>query len=126
MENEIVGQPSTSEKAHFTPAGRGRAPNSFKNRNKPREPRKDSGGAKPTHPDTVCFNCNKRVTRHRSADLPSVKKMIAAAENEVKTQRHLALVVTNLAATAAVPAATMTRRPVKIIHSKFTKRSNFH
>ena len=55
MENEIVGQPSTSEKAHFTPAGRGRAPNSFKNRNKPRVPRKDFGGDKQINPDIECF-----------------------------------------------------------------------
>ena len=68
----------------------------------------------------------RKTTNNRIAGLRSEKEMIAAAENEVEIHLLLALVVTNLEATAAVPAATMTRRPVKIIRSKFTKRSNFH
>jgi hypothetical protein len=72
IDNEIISQQSFPEKAHFTPAGRGRAPNSFKNRNQPREPRKEFGGAKPTHPDTVCFNCNKKG--HKAWECRSPKR----------------------------------------------------
>jgi hypothetical protein len=36
IENEIMSQPQVSEKAHFTPAGRGRDSRSFKNRNQQR------------------------------------------------------------------------------------------
>ena len=71
IENEIL-EPQMSEKAHFTPTGRGRAPNSFKNRqaNQQREPRKDSGGAKMF--DFECWNCKKKG--HRAKDCHQPKR----------------------------------------------------
>ena len=77
MENEILApQNMQKAEAHFTPAGRGRAPNSFKNRNKPREPRKDKGGARPSDKERdkniECFNCHRKG--HRTQDCWSPKR----------------------------------------------------
>ncbi len=69
LENEIM-VPQSVEKAHFTPAERGRDPKSFNHRNQQREPRKDSGGAKMF--DLDCWNCNKKG--HRAKDCRQPKR----------------------------------------------------
>ena len=46
--------------AHFTPAGRGRAPNSFKNRQANKQPSEPRRGKDGEIPEIECFNCHKK------------------------------------------------------------------
>jgi hypothetical protein len=103
MENKIMA-PKSQEKANFIPAVRGRDTSSFKNWNQQREQKSapEEAEVKLTQilPVTIA---TRKATELLNANLPRAKKIIKAAEKEIKTFLRLTLVVTSTATVLAAP-----------------------